>query len=190
NAIDHGHLGLGKLGNTSRIQNGRNTFQLTGAYLARCQMKNRQHGVGLTATKSSLQLNDRITTLPAQTLSDRRQQQPHTFSNEGAGEEHPCILVVRRCCTSRNLSDVSSELGLFERTFQHVLVGAGNFTPGFKAHRSTSSAKGEYCALLYQLIKSKRSSASSRCQTKAGLPKLKAGQFLRFRLELRGEVAV
>ena len=97
-------------------------------------MVDREHAVGLAATKGGLQLDHRVAALAGEALGDGDQQQAHAFGDEGAGEEGLGVLVLRRRGAVGDLRDVSGELGLLEGALEHVLVGAGDLAPGFEAH--------------------------------------------------------
>lgn len=87
NAIQYHQPRRRQLGNTGLVQNGPDTRHLTGCHLALGQVIDRQHGVGLAATKGRLQLNDRIAALARQPPNHRIQQQAHALGDKGALEE-------------------------------------------------------------------------------------------------------
>ncbi|MFD2405944.1 hypothetical protein ACFSVK_09505 [Azorhizophilus paspali] len=99
-------------------------------------MVDRQHGVGLAAAESGLQLDDRIAALGGQALEHRIQQQTHALGDEGALEEQHRIEVLRRGAAVVYPREVGGELGLLEGPLEHVLVGNGDFCPRFENHNA------------------------------------------------------
>src|SRR5262249_16926694 len=90
-----------------------------------------QHGVGLAAAKCSLKLDDRLTALTGQSLSDLSEQQTHSFGDEGAVEEGNSILVLPARLAGMDGGDVSRKLRLLERSLKNVPVRNRNLSPGF-----------------------------------------------------------
>jgi len=68
-----------------------------------------QHGVRLTATECSLQLDDWLTTFAHESLSDLHEEQPHSFSDKGAIVERRSILIFFRRLTRMHRRNVGRE---------------------------------------------------------------------------------
>jgi hypothetical protein len=84
----------------------------------------------LAAAKSRLKLDDRLTALTNEPLSNLREQKPHTLSDEGTVKEGNRILVLARSLPCMYRRDIGGELRLLEGPFQNVAVRNSNFSPG------------------------------------------------------------
>ena len=94
-------------------------------------MVDSQKRVGLAATKSSLQLNNRVAPLARQPLDDGVEQEAHAFGNECPLEEEGCVLIFRRRYALMHLRNVGCEFGLLEGALQDIFVRDGDFAPRF-----------------------------------------------------------
>ncbi|MDD5034620.1 MAG: hypothetical protein PHE55_07650 [Methylococcaceae bacterium] len=90
--------------------------------------------MGLAAAERRLQLNDRIATFARQALDHRVEQQTHALGDERTLEEQGRILVFARGRARMDARQIRRELGLLERTLEHVFVGNGDFTPRLECH--------------------------------------------------------
>ena len=94
-----------------------------------------KHGVRLAAAERGLKLDNRVAALAVEATGNGCEQQAHSLGDEGALEECRRVLILPRGLAGVNRRDVGGELGLLERTFEHVRVRDGDFSPRFQAHK-------------------------------------------------------
>ena len=92
-------------------------------------MVEREHGVGLAATKVGLELDDRVSAGSREAAQGASEQRFETLGQVGAGEELSRVLVLRGGATKVDLLEVGRKLGVLVNPLGHVVVRGNDVTP-------------------------------------------------------------
>ncbi len=129
-AVKDDDPGFWEVDDAGRIKDRGDSLQVSGRDVATGDMVDGEQGVGFSAAKRSLELDDGVTALPGDPLYHGIEEEAHSFGDVGALEEEHGVAILGTCCAGMDAGEVSRELRLLEGAFQDVFVRNSDLPPG------------------------------------------------------------